>query len=258
MKRTWMAATAVSVVVFITGCESMTSEAEPPPLDGTAWVLSSLRGGAPLAGPRATAQFEAGRVQGSDGCNRFTAPYTTKGSAIQIGQGASTQMACPPETMKQAQAFMAALSGAKSYRVHDGELQLLAADGAVLSSFAAQSQSLAGTSWRATGINNGRQAVVSLVAGSSVTMEFAADGKVSGSAGCNRYTATYQADGRKLRFGPAAATRRMCAAVGVMEQERAFLKALETVATMRMEGDRLELRTAEGALAATLVRNGPS
>jgi heat shock protein HslJ len=41
---------------------------------------------------------------------------------------------------------------------------------------------------------------------------------------------------------------------GVMEQEQQFLKALETVATARFEGDRLELRTAEGALAITLTK----
>jgi heat shock protein HslJ len=39
-----------------------------------------------------------------------------------------------------------------------------------------------------------------------------------------------------------------------MEQEQQFLKALETVATMRMEGDRFELRTADGALAVTLTK----
>jgi heat shock protein HslJ len=47
----------------------------------------------------------------------------------------------------------------------------------------------------------------------------------------------------------------MCASpAGVMEQEQQFLKALETVTTARMEGDRLELRTATGALAATLAK----
>ena len=50
-------------------------------------------------------------------------------------------------------------------------------------------------------------------------------------------------------------TRRMCATPGVMEQERFFLKALETVATMRMEGDGLELRTKDGALAVGLLRS---
>jgi len=237
----------------------MTTGPESPPLDGTAWVLSSLPGRTLVAGQPATARFEFGRVQGSDGCNRYTAPYTTKGPAIEIGpRAASTRMACLPETMKQAEAFMAALSGAKSYRISNGQLQLLAADGTILTSFAAQVQSLVGTSWRAVGINTGKGAVASLVADSTVTMAFAADGKVSGSAGCNQYTSTYQSDGSKLRFTPAAATRRMCAAVGVMEQEQAFFKALESVATMRMEGNRLEMRTSEGALAISLVRNiGP-
>ena len=232
----------------------MTARSESPSLDNTAWVLASLSGRAPVAA-LPTVRFEEGRVQGTDGCNRYTALYSTKGNAIEIGaRAATTMMACAPEVMKQAESFMAALTGAKSYRVSGEELQLLASSGAVLATLAAQPQSLAGTSWRATDINNGKGGVASLIADSSVTMNFAADGKVSGSAGCNNYTASYQAEGNKLRFTPAAATRKMCAAPGVMDQEQAFFKALESVATMRMEGDALEMRTAENALAATFVR----
>ena len=77
--------------------------------------------------------------------------------------------------------------------------------------------------------------------------------RVSGSAGCNNFTSTYRLEGDKLSIGPAAATRRMCASPeGIMEQEQRFLNALETVATARLEGDRLDFRTAQGALAATL------
>jgi heat shock protein HslJ len=39
-----------------------------------------------------------------------------------------------------------------------------------------------------------------------------------------------------------------------MEQERQFLAALTSVATLRHEGQRLELRRAEGALALILNR----
>jgi heat shock protein HslJ len=240
-------------VAAITGCSSTTVPADSPPLDGTAWVLSSLDGRS-LSGPAATARFEGGRVQGTDGCNRYSSAFSTNGSAIEIGpSGAATQMACPPEVMKQADAFAASLASARSYRVSDGQLQLIGADGAVLAQFAAQPQSLAGTAWRATGINNGKGAVAGLVADSSVTMNFAADGKVSGTGGCNLYTAGYQAAGNTLKFTPAAATRKMCSAPGVMEQEQAFFRALESVATLRMEADRLEMRTAEGALALILA-----
>lgn len=150
---------------------------------------------------------------------------------------------------------MDALTRARGHRVTAGQLQLLAADGTVLATFTAQSESLAGTSWNVTGYNNGKQAVVSVLNGTTLTMTFASDGKVSGSAGCNRYSAPYTMEGQKLTIGSAAATRMMCAKPeGVMEQERQFLKALETVATARFEGDRLEMRTAGGELAATLAK----
>src|SRR5262249_58461255 len=124
--------------------------------------------------------------------------------------------------------------------------------------FAAQSQSLAGTSWQATGINNGKGGVASLVADSRVTINFASDGKASGSGGCNTYTSTWKAEGNALAFAPAAATRRMCAAPGVMAQEQAFFNALESVPTVGMEGDTLEMRTAQGALALMLARTAKS
>jgi heat shock protein HslJ len=157
--------------------------------------------------------------------------------------------------MEQAEVFMRALTQARAYRVESGQLELLTADGTVLARHVPQPQALAGTSWNVIGYNNGREAVVSLIAGSNMTMVFSTDGKASGSAGCNRYIASYTSEGSKLTFGAVAATRRMCAQPeGVMDQEQQFLKALETVASARVEGDGLELRTTTGQLAATLTR----
>jgi heat shock protein HslJ len=233
----------------------VTKQPEPTQLDGTAWVLATLAGRTLPAGHVATARFEGGRISGTDGCNRYTSPFATQGAAIEIGpRAASTQMACAEDVMAQAQAFFASLTAARRYRVAEGRLELLGADGSALAAFVAQPQSLAGTSWRATAINNGREAVVSLVADTSVTLAFAADGRASGSAGCNAYTSTWKSEGGGLSFGPAAATRKHCAAAGVMEQEQAFLAALASVATMHFEADRLDLRTAKGALAATFTR----
>lgn len=229
--------------------------APPPPLDGTAWVLTAL-GSAP-AGAQVTLRFEGDRAQGTDGCNRYTLPFTASGASLTLGgPGASTQMACPPEVMTQAQQFMQALASTRSYRVEAGALQLLGADDAVLATLAPQAQSLAGTSWTVNGVNNGKQAVVSMATAKVITMEFAADGRVAGSAGCNRYTGSYTAEGSTVTFGPAAATRMMCTDAGVMEQEQNFLTALATVRTMQMDGDRLTLRTADDATAITAVRAG--
>jgi heat shock protein HslJ len=40
---------------------------------------------------------------------------------------------------------------------------------------------------------------------------------------------------------------------GIMEQETEYLAALETAATYNIEGERLQLRTAEGSLAADFM-----
>lgn len=247
------------LAVLLSACSVMPATTDSPPLDGTAWVLTALPGRAMVGNAPATLAFEGGRAHGTDGCNRIGVPYTTKGSAINLaGTGMSTQMACPPDVMKQAEAFMAAMRNAKTYRIADGQLQLLGTDGVALATLAPQSKLLAGTSWNVTGINNGRNALVSTIGSSTVTMAFAADGKVAGSAGCNQYTTRYDAEGSKFRFGMPAATRKMCPDAGVMEQEQTFLKALEAVRSMRVEGNRLEFRDDQGALQVTAARAGGS
>ena len=80
------------------------------------------------------------------------------------------------------------------------------------------------------------------------------NGSAAGSSGCNRYTAQYRADGTSIEFGKAAATMMACAQADVMQQEQNFFRALETAQVVRVEGDRLELRTETGALAASFVR----
>lgn len=257
-RAAWQAALLIGI--FVAGCSSMATK-EPAAasgassLDGTAWVLSALPGHALDARAPATLAFEQGRAAGSDGCNRFTAPYTATASTLNVSdRAAGTQMACAPDVMQRAQGFMAALGSAKSWRISDGNLQLLNAGGVVVATLASQSRTLAGTQWQVNGINNGRQAVVSLVKDTSVTLQFGADNRLSGSAGCNNYTAAWQADGGRIRISGAAATRRMCPGEGVMEQEHAFLRALEAATTMRIDGNRLELRDDKGALQVGAAR----
>ena len=109
------------------------------PLEGTNWTLAEAAGEAPLAGSTATLSFGQGQVQGTDGCNRYSGPYALAGSALRIGPNlAATMMACPQEVMERAGAFMDALIGARGYRIGNGQLQLLAADGKPLARFKGQ------------------------------------------------------------------------------------------------------------------------
>ena len=156
--------------------------------------------------------------------------------------------------MAQARAFTTALRTARSIRRGAGTLELLDTNGTAVVTFAAQPSSLAGTSWSVVNINNGRQAVVGMVSGSTVTMAFDTAGRVSGTTGCNQFTAAYSANGDTLRFSSVAATRMACADPAVDKQEQEFLRALESVATLGFEGDRLVLRQANGAMAIVLDR----
>ena len=112
-------------------------------LDGTKWTLATLGGRPPVARSSITLEFEGRRLQGSDGCNRYSGPYSAAGSQLMIGPDVvSTMMGCRAALMEQAGAFMNFLLGTKSYRTVGGELQLLDAHENVRVAFTAQSRSL--------------------------------------------------------------------------------------------------------------------
>lgn len=260
-RRSWrsLGNLAASTVLgpLLMACTALSPIKGPrPAIDATAWVLTTLPGMAVPPVDMPTLRFEAGRAQGSDGCNRYSAAYTAVDGRLQIGpRGASTLMACPEPASRLAAAFNAAMAKVQSYRLDGQSLVLLDASGATLASFAAQGAELAGTAWQVTAYNNGQQAVVGVKTGSTITMAFTPQGRVSGSGGCNNYSGSYTASTGQLTIASVATTRRACAdPEGVMAQEAAFLRALETVASARREGLQLELRTPTGALAVTMVQ----
>jgi len=87
-------------------------------------------------------------------------------------------------------------------------------------------------------------------AGAERFVQFTGGKRLVGSGGCNRYSGNVSTGGEALRIGPLRSTRMACAPE-LMQQETAFLRALESATSARREGDRLELRTATGALAVT-------
>ncbi|WP_420607896.1 META domain-containing protein [Novosphingopyxis sp.] len=91
-------------------------------------------------------------------------------------------------------------------------------------------QDLAGTSWRMLDVNG------LPVESTDAVLRF--DGQtVSGSTGCNRFSADYAIDGMAVSFGPARSTRMACAP-GTMGQERALLDLL-AAAEAQPVGDRV-------------------
>jgi heat shock protein HslJ len=221
-------------------------------LGGTSWTLATLNGQPALKDATVTLNFVADKVAGSDGCNRYNTSYTADGTNVTFKQPiATTMMACPGPIMTQAQAYLQALGQVATYKNDGQQLSLSDASGKELATFAMQSSDLGGTAWVATGYNNGKQAVVSVALGTEITANFGADGQLTGSAGCNTYVASYETSGKDgIKIGPGATTMKMCEPA-VMDQEQQYLAALQTAATYRIDGSKLELRTADGALAVT-------
>lgn len=251
-----MAKTVPFLFLTLSLVASCSREAGANPLAGTHWTLTGLGGKQAVAEATATLSFAPdGTVGGSNGCNEFSGSYDIAGTSLRFpSEFAATLMACPEPAMAQADAFMQALKRTATFEVGDAKLRLLDGRGAALASFATRSSNVVGTSWKVTGYNNGKQAVVSVIIGTEITARFGEDGRVTGTAGCNEYSASYGLDGESIEIGPAAATRRFCGEPeGTMEQESRYLEALQSAATFRIAGDKLELRTAEGALAVSLM-----
>ncbi len=223
-------------------------------LEGTAWILSELEGPSLLTERQATLRFDRGRIQGTDGCNRYQTSYTAEGGKLQIGGNiVSTKMSCEEPVMRQAEAFLGALTKAGGYWRDAGQLVLLDVDGNALATLREQRRELAASSWQVTAYNNGKQGVVSVLGDSDIRVHFGAGGALSGSAGCNTFNAVYATSGQGIKISRLVATKKMCARPrGIMEQEAQFLKALETATIWVLDGDRLELRTSKQSLAVTL------
>jgi putative lipoprotein len=110
------------------------------PLEKTYWKATELDG-KPVPATESTREVYilfggAGRVSGSDGCNRIIGSYVLAGEGITFGVLAGTQMACP-NTADTERGLRKALSGATRWSIAGGRLELLDATGGRLAQFEA-------------------------------------------------------------------------------------------------------------------------
>ena len=256
---------AVSAVLLLAACANSSdststptsngpaaSAAAPADLSGSKWMLESFD----ASGTQTPASTESagtlafadgGALAGSTGCNQFTGAYKQDGSSLTIKPGATTMKACVGDLGTQDTAVLADLAKVASFTQTASALTLLDSSGATLLVYAPGLTSLAGTSWTATGINNGKNAVESNAQTETVTAEFGEDGKVTGSGGCNTYSATYTTtDPDGITFGPVVSTKMACAdEANAVEQQ--YFAALEAVTTYSIDGTTLTLRDADGS-----------
>jgi heat shock protein HslJ len=222
-----------------------------PALEGTQWSLQRLVSDngqtIPLvANTEITIRFQGGRLQGSGGCNRYFAAYEVHGERLSIGRPGATMMACTQAMMDQEQAFLGALEKAASYGIDARRLTLADAGGRRLLSFSPhQPAALTGTPWQLISYNAGN-ALLSNRVTERISAVFGEDGQLQGSAGCNRYWATYEARGDEIHMGPVSSTRKMCPeSEETMQTETGYLAALGRAARFEIREGRLSLLDGE-------------
>ena len=116
---------------------------------------------------------------------------------------------------------------------------------------------LTANAWVAVAVDDGTSLVATLT-DTKPTAVFGTSGALSGSGGCNSYSASYSVSGDQIKIENPISTLMACTGAGVMEQEQRFLKALESAKTFVLEPGALQLRKADGTTAALLVEVIPA
>jgi len=267
MRRGVVTVGAVLLILVVSFCCGCTEEPAPSggELTGTVWMLERYMNtdgtmAEPLATAPVTAEFGDGFVGGSSGCNTYNAAYVTDGQSLIVEMPVVTAMYCGESgVMDQESRYLSLLQTAAGYTVLGDQLTVTDSSGQEILIFRAVGQNLAGTEWMLTGYNNGAGGFVSVVSGTAVTAAFGEDGQMSGNAGCNHYSGAFTVTGSVISIGPLAMTEMYCMDPdGVMDQESAYLAAVQAAASYRVGAGDLTLMDADGIRMAVYERYTPT
>lgn len=118
---------------------------------------------------------------------------------------------------------------------------------------------LEGMTWYLVVFHTASGRSADILPGTQITAYLDGSGKMSGSAGCNQYTAPYDGAPDRLTIGDAATTRMSCIApAGIQSQEATYLSMLQRVSGYRIEGCVLTLLDGHGAPILTFSTMKPA
>ncbi|HVP94231.1 MAG TPA: META domain-containing protein [Methanoregulaceae archaeon] len=202
-----------------------------------------------------TALFRAdGHVTGSSGCNQYTATYIATGSSIKITPEISTLMACSPPVMDQEMSYVTLLSRAATYSVSGDTMLFYDSTGNLVLAYknpvsipvaTKSSQPPIIGSWNLATYNNGNNGLESVRAGSNISAVFTPDGQITGSSGCNQYSARYTLNGQNIGISLVSGPATACTA-DLMTQETQYQALLKRAYKYAINGDQLMIYNALG------------
>src|SRR5262249_41204063 len=139
----------------------------------------------------------------------------------------------------------------RSYRVTGTVLTLTGGADAVLFTYTSAPTSLSGTSWKVTGVNNGKGAVEATTLTEKLTASFGKDNSFSGFGGCNQLTGPCALSGTTgVKIGPLVATKKTCG-TAVDQLESQYVTALSHATKYELAGTTLTLRDAGNSTQVT-------
>ena len=160
--------------------------------------------------------------------------------------------ACGAPADEVSREVTAALGRVRAYAIRADTLRMKDAGGETVLSYVAGTPGVEGD-WTVISVLYD-DAIRSVVVGTDLTADFAADGTLSGNTGCNNFRGDYTLEGEKLRVGPLTATKDACPTKEASEQEAGYLAALESAVRIEQAGPELTLLNSKGQMAVTLTR----
>jgi len=103
---------------------------------------------------------------------------------------------------------------------------------------------LSASAWRPSHISE-----MTLDKDTDLYVQFEADGKLGGFAGCNRFFGSYQLSGNTISIEPLGVTRKACPPP-IMSFEISFIEALQSATTVAHADARIALRNDQGQATA--------
>jgi len=189
-----------------------------------------------------------GAVSFNAGCNHVSGKASFDGGKLVVGELATTEMGCDPARHDQDDWLAAFVGAGPSWTLDGGVLKLRAGKTEITmqdEKTAAPDRPLTGTRWTVDTVVTGDvvgsvPGAVGSVPGGAEAYLVLADGKVTGSTGCNQLAGAVEVRGGKIVFSGLHTTKKACADEA-NRLERAVLATLHGDVTWKITSDRLDL-----------------
>ncbi|HUS41819.1 MAG TPA: META domain-containing protein [Ilumatobacteraceae bacterium] len=212
-------------------------------LSGRGFVSTDVTGHDLVEGSEISVNFLDDAVSVNAGCNTLNGGYEITDGTFVAGAFTSTMMACDDALMGQDTWLGEFLSSSPAIEL-DGSTLTLTGDESTITFDEVEPAALVGTTWVVSGTVANEAVTVSVV-DSEASMTIT-DDQAQIDTGCNTGSSTVEITDTTITFGPIALTRMACDEE-LTRLENSVLAVLQGEVAYEIDGDRLSLRSGDGA-----------